>query len=244
VAKPPADNAFALALQGVKRSIEDQTREREDAARRAAAAARARGAGRDLFRKAVADVTPLPPSDRLEPPRPEVPAWPAQRVADEQLDLGQARGVLHGDAGARRRQRGVAGAQKQVAVLDDRGLSVFHLGREGAVKADGVAHAPDRVGRRELLANAGCRARRAPGADVGRLEQRHRVSGEEQLARREHARDPSADDHHARHDRLRPATVSARGFGSKAPGAGCCSACGSSGSRWRRRPPRIPGIGR
>jgi hypothetical protein len=84
VAKPPADNAFALALQGVKRSIEDQTREREDAARRAAAAARARSAGRDLFRKAVADVTPLPPSDRLEPPRPEVPAWPAQRVADEQ----------------------------------------------------------------------------------------------------------------------------------------------------------------
>ena len=42
MAKPPADNAFALALQGVKRSIEDQTREREDAARRAAGAARGR----------------------------------------------------------------------------------------------------------------------------------------------------------------------------------------------------------
>jgi DNA-nicking Smr family endonuclease len=40
-----------------------------------------------VFRKAVTDVTPLPPSDRVEPPRPTVPAWPAQRLADEQQVL-------------------------------------------------------------------------------------------------------------------------------------------------------------
>ncbi len=90
MAKPPADNVFAQALLGVKRSIENQAREREEAAKRAAAAARARDAGRDLFRKAVADVTPLPPSDRAEPPRPMVPAWPAQTVADEQQVLAES----------------------------------------------------------------------------------------------------------------------------------------------------------
>lgn len=90
MAKPTADNPFALALHGVKRSIEAQTREREAAAQRAAAAARARSAGRDLFRKAVADVTPLAPSGRVEPPRPTVPAWPAQRIADEQQVLAES----------------------------------------------------------------------------------------------------------------------------------------------------------
>ena len=87
---PDNDNALAAALKGVKRSIEDQAREREEAARQAAAAARTRNAGRDLFRKAVADVTPLPPSDRVEPPPPTVPAWPAQRLADEQDVLEQS----------------------------------------------------------------------------------------------------------------------------------------------------------
>jgi DNA-nicking Smr family endonuclease len=90
MAKPPADNPLTVAFYGVKRTIEDQVREREEAARRAAAAQRAREAGRDLFRKAVEDVTPLPPSDRVEPPRPAVPAWPAKRTADNQQVLAES----------------------------------------------------------------------------------------------------------------------------------------------------------
>jgi DNA-nicking Smr family endonuclease len=85
--QPPPDNPLTLALQGVKRDLEAQAREREAAAKRAAAAERARRAGRELFREAVADATPLPPHDRIEPPRPAVPAWPAQRVADDRQVL-------------------------------------------------------------------------------------------------------------------------------------------------------------
>jgi DNA-nicking Smr family endonuclease len=74
-------------LAGVQRTLESQARDRAAAERRAAAAAQAAAAQRDVFRKAVTDVTPLPPSDRVEPPRPTVPAWPAQRLADEQQVL-------------------------------------------------------------------------------------------------------------------------------------------------------------
>lgn len=74
-------------MAGVQRTLESQTRDRAAAERRATAAAQAAAAQRDVFRKAVTDVTPLPPSDRVEPPRPTVPAWPAQRLADEQQVL-------------------------------------------------------------------------------------------------------------------------------------------------------------
>jgi len=87
VSKRPADSPLAAALAGVQRTLESQARDRAAAERRAAAAAQAAAAQRDVFRKAVTDVTPLPPSDRVEPPRPTVPAWPAQRLADEQQVL-------------------------------------------------------------------------------------------------------------------------------------------------------------
>ncbi|MFZ4553750.1 MAG: DNA mismatch repair protein MutS [Betaproteobacteria bacterium] len=87
MSKRPADSPLAAALAGVQRTLESQARDRAAAERRAAAAAQAAAAQRDVFRKAVTDVTPLPPSDRVEPPRPTVPAWPAQRLADEQQVL-------------------------------------------------------------------------------------------------------------------------------------------------------------
>lgn len=87
MSKRPADSPLAAALAGVQRTLESQTRDRAAAERRATAAAQAAAAQRDVFRKAVTDVTPLPPSDRVEPPRPTVPAWPAQRLADEQQVL-------------------------------------------------------------------------------------------------------------------------------------------------------------
>jgi len=87
VSKRPADSPLAAALAGVQRTLESQARDRAAAERRAAAAAQGAAAQRDVFRKAVTDVTPLPPSDRVEPPRPTVPAWPARRLADEQQVL-------------------------------------------------------------------------------------------------------------------------------------------------------------
>lgn len=87
MSKRPANSPLAAALAGVQRTLESQARDRAAAERRAAAAAQAAAAQRDVFRKAVTDVTPLPPSDRVEPPRPTVPAWPAQRLADEQQVL-------------------------------------------------------------------------------------------------------------------------------------------------------------
>ena len=87
MSKRPADSPLAAALAGVQRTLESQARDRAATERRAAAAAQAAAAQRDVFRKAVTDVTPLPPSDRVEPPRPTVPAWPAQRLADEQQVL-------------------------------------------------------------------------------------------------------------------------------------------------------------
>ncbi|NDF71160.1 MAG: DNA mismatch repair protein MutS [Betaproteobacteria bacterium] len=87
MSKRPADSPLAAVLAGVQRTLESQARDRAAAERRAAAAAQAAAAQRDVFRKAVTDVTPLPPSDRVEPPRPTVPAWPAQRLADEQQVL-------------------------------------------------------------------------------------------------------------------------------------------------------------
>ena len=87
MSKRPADSPLAAALAGVQRTLGSQARDRAAAERRAAAAAQAAAAQRDVFRKAVTDVTPLPPSDRVEPPRPTVPAWPAQRLADEQQVL-------------------------------------------------------------------------------------------------------------------------------------------------------------
>ncbi len=83
MAKPRADNPFAAALNGVRQDIERQTREREAAARQAAAVAQAAASQRELFREAVADVTPLPVADRALVRAPLPDPWPAQRIADE-----------------------------------------------------------------------------------------------------------------------------------------------------------------
>jgi DNA-nicking Smr family endonuclease len=78
------------ALEELHKRLEQQARQREaaEAARRAAEARRHR-AGSE-FLAAVGDVTPLPPPDRAQHPRPPHPPEPASRRRDDRAVLAES----------------------------------------------------------------------------------------------------------------------------------------------------------